>query len=101
MRRSRAALRRLLADPELQRELDPGTRQLLAAQTGQQALALTALGDSESARQLLRVLHRLAPGDALGAEIRARLARGGRARETVSDVFEAVSLRSETDDAAP
>jgi len=100
VRRSRAVLRRLLADPELQ-ELDPVTRQLLAAQTGQQALALTALGDHVSARQMLRVLRRLAPDDVLAAELQTRLERGGRGRETVSDVFEAVSLRMDQDDTTP
>ncbi|HKO94392.1 MAG TPA: hypothetical protein VJU61_24730, partial [Polyangiaceae bacterium] len=101
VRRSRAALRRWLTEPDLQRELNPSTRRLLAQQTGQQALALTALGDSVSARQMLRVLHRLEPGDALAAELQARLDSGERGRASVSDVFEAVSLRLEPSDSAP
>jgi len=101
VRRSRSALHRLLADPDLQSGLDPSTRQLLAQQTGQQALALTALGDSASAQQMLRVLRRLEPGDALLAELRARVERGERGRAALSDVFEAVSLRLDPNDTAP
>jgi hypothetical protein len=74
--RARAALARLLADPELAGAFDARTRQVLAGQAGQQALALAVLGEVKPAERVLRSLRRIQPRDPLALELTARLQRG-------------------------
>jgi hypothetical protein len=73
--RAREALERLL-EPEEPVWLDARTREVLAQQTRQQALALAALGEIEPAQRSLRTLSELSPEDPLGQALAERIERG-------------------------
>jgi hypothetical protein len=95
LERARSALRRVLDDPDVQRSgWDSRTRQVLARQAGQQALAWAALGELLPAQRALRSLQRIQPQDPLVRELGARLERG-TGRVAVNDLLaEPVSARS-------
>jgi hypothetical protein len=85
--RARSALGRLLDDPDVQVSgWDEHTRQVLARQAGQQAVALAALGEALPAQRALRALRRIQPKDPLARELAARLERGS-GRVAVNDLL--------------
>ena len=85
--RARSALGRLLDDPDVLRSgWDERTRQVLARQAGQQAVALAALGEALPAQRALRSLRRIQPQDPLARELAARLERGA-GRVAVNDLL--------------
>jgi hypothetical protein len=71
--RSRAALRRLIDDPELGAELDESTRLVLVRQARQQALTWAALGEDEPAAEALHWLERIQPRDPWAKELALRI----------------------------
>lgn len=84
--RARAALARLLDDPELEGAFDERTRRVLAGQAGQQALLLAALGETLPAQRILRSLQQIRPEDPLARALAARL-EGGAGRVAVNDLL--------------
>ena len=83
--RAREALERLLEE-DAPVWLDERTRGLLAQQAGQQALALAALGETESAQRTLRASSELRPEDPLWQALGERLERGS-GRVAINDLL--------------
>jgi len=83
--RAREALERLLEE-DAPVWLDERTRGLLAQQAGQQALALAALGEIESAQRALRASSELRPEDPLWQALGERLERGS-GRVAINDLL--------------
>jgi hypothetical protein len=68
-------------------ELDERTREVLAQQAGQQALALAALGETEPAQRVLRASSELRPEDPLWQALGERLERGN-GRVAINDLLD-------------
>jgi hypothetical protein len=83
--RARAALERLL-QADAPGWLDERTREVLAQQTGQQALALAALGEIEPAQRALRAASELRPEDRLAQALAQRLEHG-TGRVAINDLL--------------
>ncbi len=83
--RASEALARLL-EPDAAVWFDERTREVLAQQAGQQALALAALGDTEPAQRVLRASSELRPEDPLWQALAERLERG-RGRVAINDLL--------------
>jgi hypothetical protein len=83
--RAREALERLL-EPDAPAWLDERTREVLAQQAGQQALALAALGETEPAQRALRASSELRPEDPLWQALAERLERG-TGRVAINDLL--------------
>jgi hypothetical protein len=83
--RAREALERLL-EPDAPAWLDERTREVLAQQAGQQALALAALGETEPAQRALRASSELRPEGPLWQALAERLERG-TGRVAINDLL--------------
>lgn len=85
---SRAALWRVIQPLAAASALDAGTRSALAELEGQQALLLAALGERESAREVLRIRGTLGARDNLATELASRLAERERGAVAIADLLD-------------